>query len=139
MKKIYLIAAAICLVPILAFCASSSLSKKSKIGPSAAALSSWGAAEQAATVGAAVSSSRNCLTSMSVSSPVFLTLRVLDGGTTVYAVDIASTTTVPQTFSWSDDDMCGTSNTAMYVRLSTAVAPVATSVAVKLNFSGFTY
>lgn len=139
MKK--LIAVVLMLSATVAYAA---FNKLSRIGPSSASLSSWASAEQASTIASAGSGIRNCLSNLSLTSSANFTLRVLDGGTTVYAVDVPTTTVTTGgggailNREWRDDDMCGSSNTAFIVKITTATNPIATSTQ-KLNYSGFTY
>lgn len=118
--------------------------KLSKIGPTSPALTGVGNGDMTSTIAAGAAGVRNCLSHVSVTSSANVTLRVLDGATTTYAVDLA--TTVVTTggggaiidVRFADEEMCGTAATAMYVKLSTS-SPASASSTQKLNYSGYTY
>lgn len=78
----------------------------------------------------ASSTGRNCLKNLDVTSNSSFTLRVLDDGTTVYAVDVSSGGGIIR--AWDDNDlMCGSLNTAMRISVS--------SGSFRINYSGFMY
>lgn len=115
-----------------------------RLGPTSPALTGIGSSEQQVTLASAGTGVRNCLSHLAVTSSANFTLRVLDGGTTVYAVDVSTLVTTGgggggiYDNEFQNDEMCGSAATAMYVKISTSASPVLTSTQ-KLNYSGFTY
>ncbi len=114
--------------------------RTSKLGPSSSALTVWNnsaiTADQARVIVAASTGQRNCLSKMSFVATTTATVRILDGGTTVYAIDLAAA--APLYELWGEDDMCGAAATALTIKVSTAVraTPLGSQ---SLNTSGFTY
>lgn len=140
MKKIM-----ICLL-LLAAPAYAVLNRQARIGPTAATLSAWAHAVQANTITAGATGVRNCLSNLSVTSSANFTLRILDGGTTTYAVDVATSVVTTGgggailNREWRDDDMCGTAATNFTVTITTQAGAGSSGTSTqKLNFSGFTY
>ena len=137
MKKI--IFAALLLVAISAHAL---ITKTSKLGPAAPTLAVWAPSEQAVSLASStVSGFRNCLSKLSVSSNANVTVRILDGGTTVYHV-VFSTPAVGATVHiserWDEDDMCGTAAAKLHIKLSTAALGGSASTQ-QLNYSGFSH
>lgn len=116
------------------------IAKTSKLGPTAATLSAWNNtatdASQAVTISSAAANGRNCMKKITFIATTTSTVRILDAGTTVYAVDLAANT--PLYENWEDEDMCGSTASAFRIKISTAVR--ATTLGSQfLNYSGFTY
>lgn len=113
------------------------ISRISRLGPSAPTLAADGTGGQWVTIAAAGAGVRNCLSALDASSNAqsFFTMRVLDGGTTAYAVDATSYSFVR---SFREDEMCGSANTAMYIKMSSVTATVLTSTQ-RISYSGYTY
>lgn len=76
---------------------------------------------------------KNCLTSLDITAAGTGILRVLDGGTTVYAVTIQSNGSLVRDFE-KDDAMCGSNATQMFIAFTTSTAG-----AYNLNYKGYTY
>ena len=117
------------------------LTRLSRIGPTFATLASWGVTppiskDQASSIAAAGSGIRNCLSNLTFIANSTSTVRILDGGTTVYALDLAASSLLQE--SWDNDDMCGTANTALIVKISTGHFQ-ATAGTQQLSYTGFTY
>ena len=82
------------------------------------------------TLASAGASARNCLKNIDATSDNDFTLRVLDGGTTVYTLAASSGSVIIR--SWDADDLfCGTANTQMQIKISNGNF--------RINYSGFTY
>lgn len=83
---------------------------------------------------AAVTGGRNCLTSLDMTSTAAAgTLRVLDGGTTIYAVLFAAGEDLIRDFEPSGP-LCGTAATAMHISYTTS-----TFGAYQINYVGYAY
>lgn len=105
---------------------SGSIDRRSRIGPT-------GVTTAENTIASAGAGRSNCLSNLDARNQSDYTLRILDGGTTVYAVSLTSGTTIVR--AWDDNDMCGTANTAMYVNISS----VSASGTLQINYIGYTY
>ncbi len=78
----------------------------------------------------AVPGKRNCLSNVDYISDAAFTFRVLDGGTTVYALTYAAAGGAVR--SWDTKDaVCGTANTAMILKISAGNYSI--------NYQGYTY
>lgn len=96
--------------------------RRSRIGPARAT--------SLVTIAAPGAGVRNCINELDVTSTEAYQVNVLDGGTTVYAVDLSSGAGLVR--SWDDISApCATANTAMYINI-TAGSP-------QISYSGFTY
>lgn len=95
--------------------------KKSRLGPATAT---------SQVTLAAISGERNCVSNVDVISDAGYTVRILDGGTTVYALTLAANAGMIRSWN-SDDAICGTSNTAMVIKISAGTY--------QINYTGFTY
>jgi hypothetical protein len=131
------ILAGLVLAPVLAV---AGLIRQARLGP-ATGLSVYSnttiEAAQAITLAApSPATVRNCLTKMSMVSSTTSTVRILDGGTTVYSMDLAAATPLYEV--WDNDDMCAAAGAKLTIKISTGarLAPVSTQNA---NYSGFTY
>lgn len=116
------------------------LERLSRLGPALASLSVWansGAeAAQAVNLTAGSAGVRNCLSKLTVVSNSTATVRILNAGTTVYTADIAANT--PLLERWDGDDMCGSTASALHIKVSTGVRQGTLSVQ-SVNYTGFTY
>lgn len=111
---------------------------KASIGPATVANSATHANHAGggtdATITAGAAGVRNCITSLDMSSTAAAgTLRVLDGGTTIYAVVFAAGEDIIRDFDASGP-LCGTAATAMHISYTTSTAG-----AYQINYVGYTY
>lgn len=105
-----------------AFAVAGAITILSRIGPAK------GAAQ--VTLAAGGTGVRNCLSNVDANSDAQFTFRILDGGTTIYAVVVSSGSTLVR--SWDLDQLyCGTANTAMYMYINGGNYSI--------NYQGFTY
>ena len=120
--------------------ATAAIVRTSRLGPAVATLTATNntttEAGQAVTL-AAVTGQRNCLSRLNFIANSSATLRILDGGTTVYAIDLATATLVNTNF--EGDDMCGTASTALIIKVSTAVRQGSAPATQQLGYTGFTF
>ena len=87
------------------------------------------------TITAAGTGVRNCLSQLDVQAKDTLaTLDVLDGGTTIYSLDLSSNTSVVRDWDFDANAACGTANTQMEIKVSTTAG--GTWI---INHRGFTY
>ena len=114
------------LISVLSLAAYAEIQKRSRFGPS---LISTNVDTSIAAAGTGI---KNCLSNLDAQANSIYTIRVLDGGTTIYAMDLSSGSSIVRSF--EDGDMCGTANTAMYIRVSTVGANV-----LSMNYQGYTY
>lgn len=125
---------------ILSISALAAINRLSRLGPASATLTAWNnstaSADQALSISSATANGRLCLSKMSFVANSTATVRILDGGTTVYAVDLAADTPLYEV--WDNDDMCGTAATKLHVKISTGIRQT-TLGSQFLNYSGFTY
>jgi hypothetical protein len=106
---------------------------------SSSVMTSWGVgqeATQAVTLAASSAGAKNCIKSIVAVGTSTGSLRVLDGGTTVYATVGSSYTTMGGRF--DDEELCGSNGAAMYITFSTA-ARATTLDSQVLSFSAYTY
>ena len=84
------------------------------------------------TIAAAGSGVKNCLSDFDVLASSVAAFRILDGGTTIYALtQLAAGQGIIR--NWTEDTaMCGTANTAMYINVSSAAGSF------DINYRGFT-
>ena len=85
------------------------------------------------TIAAGAAGVRNCLTQLDLTSVGAGTFRVLDGGTTIYAVAIPANGALVREWS-TEEALCGTAATAMNIKMSTSSAGAYT-----INHVGYTY
>lgn len=121
---------------LIAVSAYAGIEKLSRLGPALASLSIWsGTGDQSVTIAAGSTGVRNCLSELTFVSSSTSTLRVLNGGTTIYAMNLAAASPLIET--WAEDTMCGSAATALHIKVSTgSVNAVSTQ---QLNYTGFTY
>jgi hypothetical protein len=135
MKKIIVLA-----LLVVAANAYALTAKLSRLGPALATLTGWNNSSTEAavrvTISAGATGVRNCITKLTFISTSTSTLRILDGGTTVYGIDLAANTLLPD--DWQPEDMCGSSATALHIKISTGVRQATLSTQ-QLNYTGFTY
>jgi hypothetical protein len=109
------------LMPI-SLMAGRNITPAANIGPSSAAAN--------VTIAAAGTGKRNCITDLDVLSDSAYTLRILDGGTTTYAMTLGASAGLVR--SWDvDDAFCGSANAAMYINVSAGTP--------QINYKGFSY
>lgn len=113
------------------------LERKYRIGPAAATLAGWGRGDQAVSISSAPASGRICLTALTYVATTTSTLRLLDGGTTVYSMALAANAVLAER--WSGDDMCGSSASKFHIALSTGFFLATPNVPQNLNYTGFAY
>lgn len=86
-----------------------------------------------ATIVAAGAGIRNCLDTLDVIAAGNYTIRVLDGGTTIYALSLQANQGLVR--DWTEDQaLCGTANTALSIKVTTSTAGD-----YNINYKGFTY
>lgn len=145
MKKIGLVAALI----LLAVVASAAIRKTmTKIAAYAnvgnpqmtVVMTAWGIgqdeARQGVTIAAQSGGKRNCLSFLRAVGTSTMTVRVLDGGTTIYAE--STTAGSPAGASFDDEDLCGSVDTALHVTVSTGINQSVLDRHL-LNFSRYSY
>lgn len=131
MRRVHILFAVLVMLATAAIAGRQEIEKTSRFGP--AISTSWTSPTIRNAAGAGV---RNCLSSADVQSNSFGTFRVLDGGTTIYAIDLSSGSTLIR--AWDDAELCGTANTGMTVYTTTS-APAGGGGVLYQNITGYTY
>ena len=107
----------------LAMGAWASITRKGTIGPAHA--------NESVTIPAAGTNNKNCIADLDVTSfeNSNWSFHVLDGGTTIWAVDLSSDTGFIR--SWDDEDaLCSSNNTALHLNITAATTA-------QINYGGF--
>jgi hypothetical protein len=106
---------------------------------STSVMTSWGQvpeATQSVAIAASTNGQQNCLSFVSAVGTSTTSLRVLDGGTTIYATAGAANAPIGGRF--NDEELCGSANQPLYILVSTA-ARSATVDMQAMSYSGYSY
>lgn len=112
------------------------LQKRTQLGPTlvdVTSTTSETAGGQVNTLAAAGAGIKNCLTQIDLATVGASVFRVLDGGTTIYAITLAANGSLVREFD-TEEALCGSNNTRMEIKNSTSSAGT-----YQINYRGFTY